>query len=107
MSRDIRLVYECNNTSPHCLLEYFIGEYRSYCTQSVVSSNLSRTYDTVTKTYATRYTNVHFSDNIQQDNVVNTHCNNNVHTVRKLDVCRLKKKYVFIIAKKEGNHAYI
>ena len=100
MSSDIRLAYASTDISPHCLIELSIGEYTSYCRQSVIVSNLSRAYDNGPKTFLTKYGNVEFGCNIQDNNVIRMDCYNNSQRIRHLDVSRLKKKYIFILAKK-------
>ena len=107
MSSDIGLAYVSTNISPHCLIELSIGEYTSYCSQSVIVSNLSRTYDNKYKTFLTKYATVEFGCNLQDKNVIKMDCYNDSQTIRHLDVSRLKKKYIFILAKKVKSCRYL
>ena len=62
----------------------------------MVLSSLTREYDKSVKTFVTKYTTVEFGSSLKEDHVTYKDCANTIQNIGKLNVCWLKKQYVFI-----------
>ena len=81
----------------HCLVKLSSTEFRLYKANSILLEGITKSVDEKSHTLITTYSNVTYGDRVRTNNVYH----NSDHTKKRLDLSRMKSKYVFILASRD------
>ena len=101
MSNLLRSKLNDNKQCPHCLIELSSSEFNTYVHQAILLKGLKKQVDKALNTVVTTYNSVQFGAKINEDYINYKVGGNKNEKMRRIDMARMKKKYVYILGKKD------
>ena len=101
MSNVLRSKFNDNKQCPHCLIELSSSEFNTYVHQEINLKGLKKQVDKALNTVVTTYNSVQFGAKINEDYINYKVGGNKNEKMRRIDMARMRKKYLYILGKKD------